>query len=77
MHAYHVTGAINGIHVQFELDTGVAISLLQVDVWNKIAPVTFATLQEWNGCQLVRVEGVPLNYCGLFPSVILPWLESQ
>ena len=37
--AYHVTRAINEIRAQFMLNTGADVSVLQADIWNKIALV--------------------------------------
>jgi len=46
VHAYHVTGITNGIHIQFMLDMGTAVSILRADIWDKISAVTDATLWE-------------------------------
>ena len=46
------------------LDIGAAVSLPRADVWKKISTTTNATLKEWNGCQLVGVEGGTIKSLG-------------
>ena len=36
--AYHITGVVNNVSVRSMVDTGVAVSLIRIDVWEKLAP---------------------------------------
>ena len=60
--AYHVVGSIYGVQVCFMLDTGVAVSLLPKDVWDKTG--RGHQLTPWTGPRLVGVEGTPLEVHG-------------
>lgn len=45
--AYYISGVVDGISVDFVLDTGAAVCLLRKDVWDS-ANTTHRSLQPWN-----------------------------
>ena len=46
------------------LDTGAAVTLVQKELW-ELSKLQGMELEEWNGKQLVGVEGTPLHVCGI------------
>lgn len=60
--AYYIKGNVNSYPVKLMLDTGAAVSLLDVNVWNTIKGE--AILSPWNIPGLVGLEGTPLQVDG-------------
>ena len=61
--AYLVGRLMSGVKVSFMLDTGVSVSLLRADVWQKIS--SDEALMRWNGSGLVGVEGSSIEILGV------------
>ena len=59
--AYHGTGYVNNVRVNFMLDTGAPVSLVRKDVFDQAQ----AELVPWAGGGLVGVEGTPLVIHGM------------
>lgn len=59
--AYHITGHLNNIPVNFMLDTGAPVSLIRKDVFDQVR----GELIPWAGGGLVGVEGTPLEIHGM------------
>lgn len=59
--AYHITGHLNNIPVNFMLDTGAPVSLIRKDVFDQVQ----GELVPWAGGGLVGVEGTPLDIHGM------------
>ena len=63
---YHVNVPVNGKHIQMELDTGAALSVVSEQEWNELFPKTQfdcyggGSLREYSGQQL-DVKGQKLN----------------
>ena len=60
--AYYIKGIVNSYPVKFMLDTGAAVSLLDINVWNAVKGGT--TLSSWDSPGLVGVAGTPLQVHG-------------
>ena len=67
--AYHVTGHLNNIPVNFMLDTGAPVSLIRKDVFDQAQ----GELVPWAGGGLVGVEGTPLHITGMATVEIGLW----
>ena len=63
MCAYHVTGELMKGKIQFMIDTGAAVSLIQEDSW-KEAMDSQSVLSPWTGCELIGVEGIKTTVKG-------------
>ena len=72
---YCLEGVINQIPVIFLLDTGAAVSLLRIDLWNRIRPNDLTTLQPYNDKKLIGAEGTPLRIYG--STVITATMETH
>ena len=60
--AFHINSVVNSYTVHFILDTGAAVSLLNIDTWNKIKGTS--TLVPWTNPGLVGVNGTQLKVSG-------------
>ena len=63
MCAYHVTGELMKGKIQFMIDTGATVSLIQEDSW-KEAVDSQSVLSLWTGCELIGVEGSKITVKG-------------
>ena len=61
--AYHDAGYINGVAVNFMVDTGASVSLLHADIWNEITTDCDLGLEAWHR-KLIGMEGSPLSVLG-------------
>ena len=64
MAGYRVNGKVCGISVSFLLDTGVSITLLRKDIWERVSAVSRNSLSPWSGQCLVGVNGSSLQVFG-------------
>ena len=55
-HSYHLAGTVNGIPTRFVVDTGVSITVLDEDFWERVNPEN-CSLEPWTGPRLVGVKG--------------------
>ena len=62
--AYKIQGQIRNQAADFVLDTGAAVTLVRKELW-ELSKLQGMELEEWNGKQLVGVEGTPLHVCGI------------
>ena len=62
--AYKIQGQIRNQAADFVLDTGTAVTLVRKVLW-ELSKLQGMELEEWNGKQLVGVEGTPLHVCGI------------
>ena len=60
--AFYINGTINSYSVQFMIDTGAAVSLIDTSTWNKINGQS--VIKPWVNPGLVGVNGVPLRVEG-------------
>ena len=61
--AYHVAGYINGVAINFMVDTGASVSLLHADIWGRLTADCDLVLEAWHR-KLIGVEGSPLSVLG-------------
>ena len=61
--AYHVAGYINGVAINFMVDTGASVSLLHADIWRRLTADCNLVLEAWHR-KLIGVEGSPLSVLG-------------
>ena len=62
--SFSVSGMIGACPLELLVDTGATVSLLNVNMWNKIDS-TKLSLEQWTGKKLVGVNGAPLLVKGL------------
>eukprot|EP00731_Ephydatia_muelleri_P014390 Em0008g110a len=62
--SFSVSGMIGACPLELLVDTGATVSLLNVNMWNKIDS-TKLSLEQWTGKKLVGVNGTPLLVKGL------------
>ena len=60
---YHLDCSVNGVDVPFLLDTGVSVTLLRKDVWERVSSGS-RKLQPYSEVKLVGVSGLPLTVHG-------------
>ena len=58
--AYHVAGYINGVPINFMVDTGASVSLLHPDIWGRLTADCNLALEAWHR-KLIGVERSPLS----------------
>jgi len=56
--SYYLYATVNGVGVNFFIDTGAAVSLLHTSVWRQLRTVPLDT---WTGTRLVGVDGSALQ----------------
>jgi len=61
--AYHAAGYINGVAINFMVDTGASVSLLHADIWGRLNADHDLLLEAWHQ-KLIGVEGSPLSVLG-------------
>ena len=61
---YRVEASVNGVIVQFLVDSGASVTLIRKDVWERVNAFRPPALSPWTGPNLVGVDGSPLAVCG-------------
>ena len=61
--AYHVAGYINGVAINFMVDTGTSVSLLHADIWGQHTADCDLVLEAWHR-EHIGVEGSLLSVLG-------------
>lgn len=62
---HKIHAEVNGKPMELLLDTGSAVTLLRLDMWNQCKG-DLDQLEEWTGERLVGVDGTPLKVAGCY-----------